>query len=293
MRWRTLAMTVSVVLLSAMVAFAQGKGRGGGEKGQRGGEANPLKGAKAGARAFGGEGSVVEEILRELNPTDEQKQRFDEIKADFEKKTTGLREKARNAMMELRKFRQDNPDDRQGLRQKAAELMQQNAGPLRDALSGYVEEIKAVLNEEQLKKFNQLLDERGGLAGGLMGRMAAGILGFLGIAPQAADELALTPEQQEKIKALGEACAEEKKKLEEKYAGLVKETLTPEQQAKFDKALEGVKNRPTGPGMMGNGPMGGGRMGGKRLDRGEKPVRPPKDGGAAPNPAPAEEKPVV
>lgn len=293
MKWRTLAMTISAVLLSAMVAFAQGKGKGGGEKGLRGGDANPVKGAKAGARAFGGEGSVVEGILRELNPTDEQKQRFDEIKAEFEKKTAGLREKARNAMMEIRKFRQDNPDDRQGLRQKAVELMQQNAGPLRDALSGYVEEVKAVLNEEQLKKFNQLLEERGGLAGGMMGRMAAGILGFLGIAPQAADELALTPEQQEKIKALGETYAEDKKKLDEKYAGLVKETLTAEQQAKFDKAIEDAKNRPTGPGMMGNGPMGGGRMGGARPGRGERPARPPRDGGAAPNPAPADEKPAV
>ena len=292
MRWRTLAMAISVVLLSAMVAFAQGKGKGGGEKGLRGGDANPLKGAKAGAQAFGGEGAVVDEILRELNPTDEQKQRFDEIKADFEKKTAGLREKARNAMVDLRNFRRDNPDDREGLRRKALELMQQNAGPLRDALMGYVEEVKAVLNEEQLKKFNQLLEERGGLLGGMMGRMAAGILGFLGIAPQAADELALTPEQQEKIKGLGEAYAAEMKKLQEKYAGLVKETLTPEQRTKFDKAVEDAKDRPVGPGMMGPGPMGGGRMGGKRPDRGEKPNRPLKDG-AAPNPAPADEKPAV
>jgi len=283
MRWRAMATTLSVVLLSAMVAFAQGKPdkAGRGDKGQ-------AQGAKAVARGLAGQESIIQGILQELDLSEEQKQKLDEIKAEFEKKTQGLRGELRNEAMNIRKFRDENPDDREGLRKKFTDLIQK-AGPIRDALEGYVAEVKGVLNEEQRKKFNQLLDERGELVG-MLERMGGGVLGFLGLSPRAADELALTPEQQEKIKAVGQAYADELKKLEEKYAGLVKETLTPEQQTKFDKAVEDAKNRPAGPGVM-----DGGRLGGKRLrpDRGEKPDRPPKDGGAAPNPAPPDEKPAV
>jgi Spy/CpxP family protein refolding chaperone len=113
---------------------------------------------------------------------------------------------------------------------------------------------------------------------------------LLGVAPQAMGDLALTAEQQTKVQAIVKEFTDELKKLQEKYQKQIRETLTPEQQTKFDKAVEEMKNRMGGgPGRMGGGP-GGDRQ--PRPDRGDRQDRPPREGGAPQPPPPPDDKPV-
>ena len=264
MRWHTLAMTALAVLLAGAMAFAQDGPAGGGPRaGARdGGPRGDRMGQ--GQRGPGAQGGGLLEILNQLNLTDEQKQKLDEVKGDFDKKVAAAREKGGNP---------------------------------RDVYQGYIEEVKAVLNEEQLKKFNELNQQRGGM-GGPGGRQPGAMiaLALLGVAPQGMADLALTAEQQTKVQAIVKEFTDEVKKLQEKYQKQIRETLTPEQQTKFDKAVEEMKNRLAG-GMAGG--MGGGQMGGgpggdrpQRPDRGNRPDRPARDGGAPQPPPKPEDKPV-
>ena len=276
MNWRATMMAAVTVFLASAMAFAQGRGMGGpgGPGGAQGDRQGPRGDGQGGGRGMGmrGEGGMeaqLKGVLDQLNLTDDQKQKLDQIKGDFDKKTADQREKMRTGMEEVRKYRDANPDDREGMRKKMQDAMGDGAG-LRDAYQGYVTEVKGVLNEEQLKKFNELMPQ-GGMAGGPAGaagqRMAAGLVGlaFLGLDMQTMQDLKLTPEQQDKVKGLAQTYAEELKQLQTKYQGLVKEQLTPDQQAVFEKAVQESQARMRDR-MMGGGP------GGDRPGRGDRPA---------------------
>ncbi len=240
MNWRTLAMTAAVVLLAGAMSFAQG-GAAGGKAGGAGGP-----GDKAGPRAPGGGGGGLEQTLGQLNLTDEQKTKFDQIKADFQKKMAEAREKG---------------------------------GNIRDAYQAYVEEVKGILNEEQLKKFNETLAQRGGAQGarGGMGAITGAML--LGLDPRELQDLKLTADQQEKVRAVAQKFADELKALQEKYQAQIKEVLTDEQKAVLDKAAAAMKDRMRGPG-------GRAGAGGNQPQPPDGP--PPGDGNAPPPPPPGD-----
>jgi Spy/CpxP family protein refolding chaperone len=270
-------MAVSVALIAIGLAVAQGAGDRprGDRQGARGERRAQMLGEAGGA-------GVVAKILDELELTDEQKQKIEKMRADFEARMKDMGDKMRASMEEIRKFREENPNDQEGLRKKRQEMMDQ-VTPLREAIQGFVEQVKAELNEEQLKKFEKLLAERGG-PGGMGGRMGqggrmgmGGQMGLPGTDPKLQEDLQLTDQQKEKLKGLVQAYAEEQRQLLEKYTGLIKEMLTPEQQEKFEKAVTEMKNR------LGNR-MG---MGG----RGQRPARPaPADNPPPPPAGGAEEK---
>jgi len=270
-RWRVLLMAVSVALIAVGLAVAQGVG--GRPRGER-------QGARAELRGQAGGEAQIFRILEGLELTDEQKQRIEKLRTNFEARVKEMGEKTRASMEELRKFREENPNDQEGLQKKRQEMMGQFT-PLREAMQGLLEDVKAVLNEEQLKKFEQLQAERGGPGGmgmgrmGMGGRMGQGGAG-LDIPRQLMDDLQLTDQQKEKLRGLMQAYAEEQRQLLEKYKGLVKEMLTPEQQEKFEKGLAETTGR------MGNRMGMGGR--GERPPRPEPPANPPPPQGGGPEP---------
>lgn len=292
MRWRTIAMSAVAVLVACAMTFAQGRGPGAqGDRGDRGPRAQQGdQGPRGERRVLQGEEAGLRQTLEQLDLTDEQQQKLDELKADFDKKTADLREKARANMEELRKFREENPDDREGLQQKRRELMENTGAPLREATQGYVEQIKGVLNEEQLKQFNAAMEQRREEGG----RMVAGVvgLGILGISPQAERELNLTPEQEEKVRGIAQKFAEEMKLLREKYQGLIREELTPEQQKQFDQSAREMEGRMRDRLGIGQGPQGdrgprglqGDRPNRRGGDRGPRREGGGPDGGDAPPP---------
>ena len=228
---KALVVMSMVFVLVGAAAFAQGRG----ERGERGGRAG--RGQRAGGRQGGAMGILNR--IGELDLTDEQREKIDKLRTEFEEKMKGSRETMRTAFTELRAYREKNPDDREGLRKKRQEMMQKMA-PMREGMQGFIESVKGVLNEEQLKKFNEMVAAGGG-PGGRRGRAAGGRFGgagarLPGLDPRAIEQLNLTDEQKEKVKGLLQAFAEEQKTLIEKYQGLFKEMLTPEQQEAFEKA---------------------------------------------------------
>ncbi len=257
MRWRAIAMSAVAVLVACAVTFAQGRDEG--NRGPRGDRMGP-RGDRAGMRD-NGPAAGLRNILDQLNLTDEQKQKYDEVRAEFDKKLAEARDKGGNP---------------------------------RDVYQGFIEEVKALLNEEQLKKFNDLQQQqqRGGGPGD---RQAAMGMALMGANPQAVRDLNLTPEQQEKLRGLLQKFEEELKQLREKYQGLVKENLTPEQKEKFDKAVQEQKDRlermgqggpGDRPGRMGNQGDRGGRRGGDRIPLPEG--GPAREGDAPPPPPPGQ-----
>ena len=280
---KRMVMLTGVVLLAATLVLAQGRGdraqRGqGGQGGQRGqgrmmdrmGQQGPL---------------AVLQRLDELDLTDEQKEKIKKLQDDFRTKMQADAEKMRGLFQEMQDFREKNPNDQEGLRKKREEMMQK-AAPMREASQAFIEEVKGVLNEEQLKKFNEMVAQGGqggpGGPGGRMGggRMGMGAQGLPGTDPRAMAELELTDEQKDKIKGLLQRFMEEQKELAEKYQGLFKATLTPEQLEKYEKAQaqprERMQQRP-GAGEGGErGPRGGRREGapGDRLAPEEKKEEP-------------------
>ena len=240
-RLRVVVMAALVVLMAGGLAVAQDRpGRPRRERGERRARRGPMQ---------------ILDQLQELDLTDEQRAEIEKLQADFRKRTKELQQQVRGKFEELRKFRQENPDDREGLRKKQEEMREQMA-PMREATQAFIEEVKGVLNEEQLKKFNELMAQRRGRRGGRMP------VGLLGIPPELLEQLELTDEQQEKVRGLLQAFMEEQRQLREKFQGMVKEMLTPEQQDKYEKGLAEARERFRN------------RMGARRRgERGDRPRR--------------------
>jgi Spy/CpxP family protein refolding chaperone len=212
---------------------------------------------------------VALEIINGLDLTAEQKEKVEKMKTDFEAKMKEKFEAYRKDQEEARQYRQDHPDDRDGIKQRDDKLMGA-MGSLREAGQAFIDEVKAVLNEDQLKKFNEQMAAKGGVGGGQGGR--GGRVGGMGLLPpQVIDDLQLTDEQKEKMRGFGQAYLEEQRTLLDKYLGLIRDTLTPEQQEKFDKAVTELKNRIRGGGPGGGGPGGGGQGQGPRRQPPQKP----------------------
>jgi Spy/CpxP family protein refolding chaperone len=224
-----------VVLMCGAVVFAQGAGPRGG-RGARG------PGGGAALMTPGVQWQAIADILKQVKLTDEQQQKIDQIKADFDKKIVAAREKSQAAGEEVRTLRNVDPVDKDALA-KAQEEAQKAGGAMRDLTTGLIEEIKGVLNEEQLKQFNELYAARAPQAGRMGGGPMGQGQGVPGLNPRLMDGLNLTDEQKEKAKAIGQKFADEQIKLIEKYQAIVKEILTPEQQEKFTKAVEDMKTR--------------------------------------------------
>ena len=220
---------------------------------------------------------AVLQRLGELDLTDEQREKIKKLQEDFRTKMQEDGQEMRKLMQGVRDFREKNPDDREGFRKKMQEMREKMA-PLREAHQGFIEEIKGVLNEDQLKKFNEMLAQGGRCGpGGRMGRRGRG--GLPGLDPRTMEQLDLTDEQKDKIKGLLQRFTEEQKELVEKYEGLFKALLTPEQAEKFEKAqaeskerMANLRNRRR----RGEGPEGG--VGGGRRPR-RRPRRDEDEGG--------------
>jgi|GEM_PF-3591041 len=180
---RVVLMVALVVLMAGGFAVAQARPE------------RPGRGAR-GERGFArGAGQILNQ-LQELDLTDEQRAEIQKLQADFQKRMEELQQQMRGKLEELRKFRQENPNDQEGLRKKREEMREQMA-PLREAAQGFIEEVKGVLNEEQLKKFNELMAQRGGA--GAMGRGARMGRGAMQALIDLLGQLGLTNEQQQKI----------------------------------------------------------------------------------------------
>jgi len=229
-------MSLVFVLIGA-VSFAQ----------DRGGRERPRdRGERVGARLGGG--LAILNRLGELDLTDEQREKIEKLRAAFEEKTKGNREEMRKVFTDVRTYRQEHPDDQEGLRKKREEMMQKLA-PMREATQTLLEEVKGVLNEEQLKKFNEMVAQ-GGPGGRGMGRLGMGRpgmggpgAGLPGTDRRTLGELNLTDEQKDKVKGLLQRFAEEQKQLIEKYQGLFKQILTPEQEEKLETAKADAEKR--------------------------------------------------
>lgn len=247
---KTFLICAVVVLMAGAVAVAQDQGgRRRGRGGQRGGNRR-------------GGTQQITRILQGLDLTEEQTQKIEVLGEDLRKKG----QEAREAMRGMREKFQNVGDDQEA-RNKLREEMRTKMAPLREANDKFVEDVKGVLNEEQLKKFNEALDRGNQARTRFRGAREAR---ELGVPAGALEELALTDEQKEKLKALVEAKAEEQRQLDEKYAGLIKQLLTPEQQKVYEKALADEKERRAR--MRGGNRRGGGRR------------RRPAAGGDAPAP---------
>jgi Spy/CpxP family protein refolding chaperone len=248
---RMLWMVSAVALIAVGFALAQGAG---------GPPAGGGRGLGAGANVMGAGAGQIAQILNQLELTDDQKQKIDKLRADFETRLKDMTEKMRTAQEDLRKFREENPNDQEGFQKKRQEMNQQMA-PMRDAIQGFVEQVKAQLNEDQVKKFDQIMADRGGPMGmgaGPGGRMGMqGAMGLPGLDPKTQQDLNLTDQQKENMRGLQQAYQEEQRQLLDKYIGLIKDMLTPEQQDKFEKIVAEMKNRPGNrPGMGARGPRG-------------------------------------
>ncbi len=215
---RTFLICAVVVLMAAAVAVAQDRG------GRRGG----------GARRRGGDQQIMR-ILQGLDLTEEQSQKIEVLRKDLQKKSAD----ARASFQEFRQKMRDAGDDQEA-RNKIREEMQANMAPLREANEKFIEAVKGVLTEDQLKKFNEALEQRNQGRNRFRNAMEAR---QLGVPAGAITDLKLTDEQKEKLKALVEAKAEEQRQLDEKYAGLIKQLLTPEQQEVYEKAVAEEKER--------------------------------------------------
>jgi Spy/CpxP family protein refolding chaperone len=234
-------MSMLVVLLAAGMVAAQDDG---GRRGRGGRE------RRAGRMMGGGGAMAALGNLDALELTEEQKEQIEKLRAEFQAKMEGQRDEMRKAFEEMRKFRQDNPDDREGLQKKRQEMMQKMA-PMREATQNFLESVKGVLNEEQLKKFNELTAQAPG-RGGFGGRMGVGQMGgrfgraqgaLPGMDPRTMNQLELTDEQKDKVRGLLQRFAEEQQQLVEKYQGLFKEMLTPEQAEKFAQLQKEANDR--------------------------------------------------
>jgi Spy/CpxP family protein refolding chaperone len=228
---------LKVLLPAALVVLAAGLALGqrgaGGER--RGGAGGMMRGQP------GGGSTEIINLLADLNLTDGQRDQVDRLRADFDKRMQQARDQMRTKMQEIRQFQQDNPNDQEGLRKLRDEMRRQMA-PQADAFQGFIEDVKAVLNEEQLKKFNELLEQRRtqGPAGRLAQRIGAG---FPPLPPAQIEQLGLTDEQKQKLQGIITAYDDEQRKLVEKYHGMLKEMLTPEQNARLEQMITEFRNR--------------------------------------------------
>ncbi|HUW56673.1 MAG TPA: hypothetical protein VMZ92_08565, partial [Planctomycetota bacterium] len=221
---------------------------------QRGGAGAMGRGGRMGRGSM----QALIEILGQVALTNEQQQKIDLMRADFEKKVAAEAEG-------------------QGGQQRPGRVARQ-APPNREQMQTFIEQVKTVLNEAQLKKFNELLEQRGGLdglmgaQGGAAGRFGGGAVGgmILGLTPRTMEELKLTEEQRTKLNDLARKLQEEQQQVIQKYRDLVKEVLTPEQAEQYEKAATEMRGRF-------QERMRGGRRGGE--DR-------PRRGGPGQNPEP-------
>lgn len=195
------------------------------------GGAGNQPGAPGGAR-FQGMGERIKAGTASLELSDEQKKKVDELVAEMEKKVQELRaggvgESFREKLMALR-------DEGQ-------------------------EKIKAILSEEQFRKFTEAMQQQGGLGGAGAGRPGA----MLQNLQQAMSQLDLTEDQKTKLQAMRQDV---QKKLEElrpqlqngptpelreKMRGIfeemqtqMKEILTPQQQEKLRSLMQAVQRKP-------------------------------------------------
>ena len=281
---RMLLLVSAVALIAVGFALAQGAGPAAG-----GGPAGGGRGPGAGGGGMGAGLGQLTQLLDQLELTDDQKQKIDKLRADFETRIKDMADKMRTAQQDLQKFREENPNDQEGMQKKRQEMMQQMA-PMRDAIQGFLEQVKAQLNEDQVRKFDQILADRGGAMGmaaggqGMGGRMGMqGGMGLPGLDPKSQQDLELTDQQKDKMKGLQQAYAEEQRQLLDKYIGLIKDMLTPEQQDKFEKIVAEMKNRPGNRAGMGARGQRGPRAGGAGPDN----PPPPPEGGDAPPEKPA------
>ena len=236
MRW--LISGLLVVLFIGAVTWAQdqpARDREGGRRGDR-------RARGEGGRRFGrGRGASLvgraRNALTQLELTDDQRDRIEKLRADFETANRDKTQKVADARRAMGEYRRNNPDDREGLREKARAMMEQQQ-ELRQAEQGLVDGIKALLKEDQLKKFNELMAQgaQGGFGEGAMAAFRA--MRDLGVSFRLMQDLGLTPEQTEKVRGLVQAYTEEQSKLQEKYRELIQKELTAEQKEKYKKAAE-------------------------------------------------------
>lgn len=262
-RFRVILVTALVVLMTGAIGLAQQRG----ERRRAGRQGAAARRMRQGV----GQGQMLR-VLGELDLTDEQKEKVAKLREDFTKRAEENRAEMREAFQELRKFRQENPNDQEGLRKKREE-MRGKIAPMREATQNLLEEVKGVLNEDQIKKLEEI-QQRGMRRRGIRTGPV-----LPGVPPQVIGQLELTDEQQEKVKGLAQAYQEEQRQLIEKYKGLLKLFLTPEQAEKFEKAMAaipqaGVRGQRGGRGGAAGGraPRRGGGAGGPRPGR---PGRPP------------------
>ena len=225
MRW--LISGLLVVLFIGAVTWAQdqpARDREGGRRGDR-------RARGEGGRRFGrGQGASVvgraRNALTQLELTDDQRDRIEKLRADFETANRDKIQKVADGRRAMGEYRRNNPDDREGLREKMRAMMEQQQA-LRQAEQGLVDGIKAVLKEGQLKKFNELMAQPAAqqrLGEGAMAAFRA--MRDLGVSLRLMQDLGLTPEQREKLRGLVQAYTEEQSKLQEKYRELIQKELT-------------------------------------------------------------------
>ncbi len=199
-----------------------GAGRRGGQGGARGNMGNMLM-----MRL-----SRVFRALQTVELTDEQKQTVEALRVEFAEKMEPLAKALGENNMAMRERRQNDPDDVEGLEAMRKE-MRETFELIGKSEAELIEKIKAVLTEEQVKKFDEALTQgRGG------GRMGRGMRQLLPFNPRVLGQLELTEEQRQKLQTLLTEYQEVLGKLRTEYEEKFKELLTDEQKQKVEAANE-------------------------------------------------------
>jgi hypothetical protein len=148
------------------------------------------------------------------------------LTSDQEQKINALQEKARQINLEIREqvheklkaeARPDmTPEEREALRRRAAQAMEEAMRGARDRLEPLVNEGEKILTEEQITKLKDLARDR------VKADMATGGLAAL-LTPKVQQELGLSAEQVEKIKAVVQDLHAQAEKLRDEVLGPGKE----------------------------------------------------------------------
>lgn len=226
---------------------------------------------RAGQNMFGMRMSRVFRAVQSVELTEKQKQTVEALRVEFTEKIAPLGKALGEKAKAMRERRQNDPDDAEGLATMRKE-MREAFEAIGKAEAELIEKIKAVLTEEQVKKFEEALTQRRG--GQRIDRAMRQLMPFN---PRVLGQLELTEEQREKLKTLLEEYQEAIGKLKTKYEGKFQKLLTDEQKQKLEAANETApgerqRRRPQRGDREGRGGQDGRRR--RRPRRDEKPEEP-------------------